>query len=320
VSFKDRAGVNRIVAVTGATGFLGLHLVPALAREGAKIRILARRHFSHEFWSGIEYETIRGSLEDADALARLVDGADTVINVAGLIKAMNRAEFLRGNRDGAAAVAAATRGAAPQARFIQVSTLAARVPDVSDYAGSKRAGEAAVSAAYADAPEQLVIIRPSALYGPWDRATLSIFQTAAKPIVPVPSRGRISITHVTDAAGALARLGMGAGEAGLFALPGGDYRLDEVFAAASKAQGRAGRLVYMPELLLRAAGAGSELVGRLRGAAPVFSSGKVREMLHPDWVVHPAEALPAAVYENSIGLEKGFASTVAWYRAHGWLR
>jgi len=36
--------------------------------------------------------------------------------------------------------------------------------------------------------------------------------------------------------------------------------------------------------------------------------------------VHPAEALPAAVYENSIGLEKGFASTVAWYRAHGWLR
>jgi 2-alkyl-3-oxoalkanoate reductase len=307
----------RLVAVTGATGFLGLHLVAALAREGAKIRILARRDPNHEFWSGIEFETIHGSLEQEDALARLVDGADAVVHSAGLIKAPNRAAFLRANREGAAAVARATRQYAPQARFIAISTLAARMPEISDYAFSKHAGEEVIRAAYAGAESQLVIIRPPALYGPWDKATLSVFQAAALPVVPVLSRGRVTVVHVTDAATALTRLAMGAGEPGLFALPGGNYSMTEVSAAAMRAQGREARLLHVPASVLRAAGAASGLWGRLSGAAPVFSLGKAKEMLYPDWVVHADEAL---AYQPQIGLEDGFASTVAWYRAHGWLQ
>lgn len=309
----------KTVAVTGATGFLGLHLVAALAREGAKIRILLRRDPAHEAWSGIEYETIPGSLEHPDALAQLVQGADAVVHAAGLIRAPNRAAFLRTNRDGAAAVAQATRQHAPEARFIYVSTLAARKPDISDYAFSKHAGEEAIRSIYAGAESQLSIIRPPALYGPWDMATLSIFQAAALPIVPVLSRGRVTVLHVTDAATALARLALGAGEPGLFALPGGNYTLAEVAAEAARAQGRAGRLAHLPGFLLRTAGAVSGLWGRLRGEPPVFSAGKAREMLYPDWTVHADEALPTSVYQPGIELEEGFCATVAWYRAQGWL-
>jgi nucleoside-diphosphate-sugar epimerase len=311
---------RRVIAVTGATGFLGLHLVAALSRAGAKIRILARRDPAHEFWSGIEYETIYGDLADEAALARLVDGADAVVHAAGLIKAQNRAAFLRVNRDGAAAVAKAARLHAPNARFVAVSTLAARMREISDYAFSKRAGEDAIAAVYAGAESQLTIIRPPVLYGPWDKATLSVFQTAALPIVPVLSRGRVTILHVTDAATALAYVALGAGESGLFALPGGNYTLAEVAAEAMRAQGRKASLLHVPGFLLRTAGAASGLWGRLRGAAPVFSVGKAREMLYLDWTVHAGEALPASVYQPAIGLEEGFASTVAWYRAHGWLR
>jgi len=293
--------------------------VAALAREGAKIRILARRDPAHEFWSGVEFETINGSLEQADALARLVDGADAVVHAAGLIKARNREAFLRVNRDGAAAVALAARQHAPKARFIAISTLAARMPEISDYAFSKRAGEDAVRSAYAEHESQLIMVRPPVLYGPWDKATLAIFQAAALPFVPVLSRGRVSVTHVTDAANALARLAMGTGGPGLFALPGGDYCQTEVMAAAMRAQGREAHLLHVPGFVLRAAGAASGLWGALRGEAPVFSAGKAREMLYPDWVVHPDEALPASVHQPNIGLEEGFCSTVAWYRAHGWL-
>jgi 2-alkyl-3-oxoalkanoate reductase len=309
----------RTVAVTGATGFLGLHLLAALAREGANIRILARRDQAPDFAAGIAFETILGSLEDEAALVRLVHGADAVVHCAGLIKAQDRGAFLRANRDGAAALAQAARQHAPQARFIYVSTLAAREPHLSDYAFSKRAGEGAVRAVYAGAESQLVIIRPPALYGPWDKATLPIFQSAVWPVAPVFGRGQVTVLHVADAAAALARLAMGAGGPGLFTLPGTHLGLDAVTAAAARAQGRAARMVHIPPFLLRAAGAASALWGRLRGQAPVFSKGKAREMLFPDWAVSADEALPAAVYQPRIGLDEGFASTVAWYRQQGWL-
>lgn len=309
----------RIVAVTGATGFLGLHLVAALAQEGVRIRILARRDPAHELWSGIEFETIFGSLEDEAALARLVTGADAVVHAAGLIKAQNRDAFLRANRDGTAALARAARQHVPQARFIYVSTLAAREPYLSDYAFSKRAGEEVAQAIYAGVEAQLVIIRPPALYGPWDKATLPVFQAAAWPLAPVLGRGQVTVLHVADAAAALARLAMGAGGPGLFTLPGTYLGLDAVTAAAARAQGRKARMVHVPAFLLRAAGAASALWGRLRGEAPVFSEGKAREMLYPDWAVHADEALTASVYQPRIGLDEGFAATVAWYRQQGWL-
>ena len=104
----------RVVAVTGATGFLGLHLIPALARAGAHIRILARKNPAHPAWAGIAFETVQGNLEDASALERLVTGADAVIHAAGLIKAHSRAEFLRTNQGGSTAIAAATRRYAPR--------------------------------------------------------------------------------------------------------------------------------------------------------------------------------------------------------------
>ncbi len=312
--------MRRIVAVTGATGFLGLHLVKALAREGVLIRILARRDPVHEFWAGIEYETVFGDIADAAALARLVAGADAVVHAAGVIAARSRAEFLAVNRDGAEEMARVARRVAPRARFILVSTLAAREPRISDYAFSKRAGEEAVRGVYAGAEGQLVIIRPPALYGPWDKATLPIFRAAGLPLVPVLSGGRVSVLHVADAAGALAGLAMGAGEAGLFALPGGDFLLREVMAAAALAQGRRARLVQVPAWVVRAAGVVAGLWGRLRGEVLVFSAGKARELLHRDWVVRGDEALPGGVYWPRIGIGEGFGGTVAWYRARGWLR
>jgi 2-alkyl-3-oxoalkanoate reductase len=305
--------VTRTVAITGATGFLGLHLVKTLAGEGAKIRILARRNPAHEFWAGLDFETIYGSLEQPETLARLVTGADAVIHAAGLIKAPNLAGFMKANRDGARAVAIAARLHAPEARFIHVSTLAAREPHISEYAFSKHAGEDAVRSVYMDAEDQLTIIRPPALYGPWDKSTLAIFKAAALPFTPVLSRGRASVLHVTDAAKALAQLALGAPQPGLFALPGGDYSQDDIMTEAARAQGRTARLFHIPAPIVRAAG----IISGLFGKAPIFTAGKARELLHSDWVVHENEALP---YTPQIGLAQGFAETVAWYRHKGALR
>ncbi|GGF47422.1 epimerase [Aliidongia dinghuensis] len=313
---------DRIVAVTGATGFLGRHLVMALGCEGARVRILARRDPAPELWAGVAPEVVMGNLDDPHALDRLVARADAVVHAAGLIKARDRDAFLKTNRDGTRAVAIAARRGAPDARFVAVSSLAAREPQLSDYAASKHAGEEAACAAYADAPGRLVIVRPPAIYGPGDRETLAIFQAASRAVAPVFGSGRAAVVHVSDAAGAIARLALGVGDAGCYALadpnPAG-YALGDLLREAARAVGSNPRLVLIPDGLLLTAGQISAWWGRLGGRAPIFTTGKAREMLHPDWSVPAGEALPAAVYRSKIGIAEGFRETVAWYRAAGWL-
>ncbi|HEY7977123.1 MAG TPA: SDR family NAD(P)-dependent oxidoreductase [Rhizomicrobium sp.] len=312
----------RVVAVTGATGFLGLHLVAELAREGARVRILTRRDPVHDLWRDLALDVVPGGLENVQALERLVAGADAVVHGAGLIKARSLAQFLRTNRDGTHAVAGAARRHAPDARFIAISSLAAREPQLSDYAASKRAGEDVARAAYANAPDKLVIVRPPAIYGPWDRETLAIFKAAAQPIVPLFGKGRAAIVHVATAAAALARLAMGSGDAGLYALadpqPEG-YTMRELLTEAARAMGTHPRFVPLPDRVVMAAGRASALWGAMTGVPPIFTLGKARELLHPDWSISTAERLPPALYQENIGILPGFHETVEWYRRAKWL-
>lgn len=322
-----------IVAVTGATGFLGRHLVSHLIGRGLRVRVLARRPPTHPSWPpewqgldlDLDLDVVGGDLDDHAALDRLVAGAGAVIHAAGLIKARNAAAFLHINADGAAAVAGAARRSSPQARFIHVSSLAAREPGLSDYAASKRAGEDAVAAVYATAAHRLTIVRPPMIYGPGDRETLAIFKTAAQPVIPLVSRGRLAAVHVGDAVATLAALATRpAPLPGTYALadtqPEG-YAMLDMLRQAARAMGRTGTapVLLLPAVLIRLAGGASGLWGRLRGTAPIFTAGKAREILHPDWTVRPQELPPPDVHHPTRGLAEGFRQTVAWYRAAGWL-
>ncbi len=312
-----------LAAVTGGTGFLGLHVVPALAQAGFRLRLLTRHDAAHPALAGLSFESVRGGLDDEAALAALARDADVVVHVAGLIKAHSRAEFLHGNRDGTAAMARATRRAAPRARFILVSSLAAREPRLSDYAFSKNAAEAAARQAFSEATEQLAIIRPPAIYGPWDRETLPLFRACLRPVALLLSDGRAAVIHAQDAAGAIAAMAGDKFRPGLFTLaderPEG-YSMRTLMEAAAYAAGGRPHFVRLPKPLLLAAGFCSGLAGRWRRTAPIFTLGKAREILHPDWSVHPDELLPRGIHTPRFGLKDGFEETAEWYRQAGWLR
>ena len=98
--------MSRLVAVTGATGFVGPHLVSALARHGWKVRLLIRRWAPLPSLAGVEAELVFGDLADERALAQLVTGVDAVIHAAALIKARRPADFFTVNRDGTALLSA----------------------------------------------------------------------------------------------------------------------------------------------------------------------------------------------------------------------
>ena len=306
-----------VVAVTGATGFLGRHLVRVLAADGWTVRVLARRDIIDPEWAGLEPQLVIGGLSDRGALDRLTAGAAVVIHVAGLIKARSRAEFDQTNVEGARQVAEAASAAG--ARLIHVSSLAAREPGLSDYAASKRAGEDAARAASGGT---ISVVRPPAIYGPGDMETLGLFKAAqGAPLLPIlDPRARIVMLHVEDAAAQIAALALRP-TPGVFALSdarAGGYSWTEVMETAARAVGRTARLTRISPWAVRTLARLSEGASLANGKISIFTSGKAREMLHLDWSVADAERIPGAI-ATRYGIDSGFAHSVHWYRAKGFL-
>lgn len=313
---------QNIAALTGASGFLGRALARHLHQDGWRVRVLARRPLDMTLWDGPAPEEVRGDLADQAALGALVEGAGVVIHAAGLVKAKSRADFLAANAEGAANMARATAAKAPDARMVLVSSLAAREPQLSDYAASKRAGEEAVQAILP--PERLAIVRPPAVYGPGDRATLDIFKLATRsPVLPILGApdARLAMVHVEDAAAEIVRLAREGSNPPLSAIGGPKpegYAWPELRDAFSQAAGRPLRLFALPASALVLAGHVAAFSVRLGGEPQVLSPGKAREMLHADWSVSPGE-MAAGARQAQYGLPEGLADTLKWYRAKGWL-
>jgi nucleoside-diphosphate-sugar epimerase len=304
--------VAKRAAITGATGFVGPHLVAALARHGWKLRLLMRRWTPLPSLPGAEAEIVWGDLADEASLRRLVTGADAVVHAAGLIKARHPAEFDAVNREGTARLSAL----APNIPFLLLSSLAAREPQLSPYAASKRAAEEVV----ARRPGRWLAVRAPAVYGPGDRETLAYFRMARRGIALQPDRpdARLSLIHVEDLAEALALALDRAVPPRVYEIddghPGG-YRHADMAAAAAEALGRPVRTLGVGQAPM---GAVARL-NALRPGAQILSPAKVRELYHSDWTVHEHRLAEATGFVARFGLVDGFHHTILWYRRRHWL-
>ncbi|HEY2051934.1 MAG TPA: SDR family NAD(P)-dependent oxidoreductase [Caulobacteraceae bacterium] len=310
--------MNRLAAITGASGFLGRRLVVSFAARGFAVRALVRNPLPPSAWEDAPVEMVRGDLSDTEALGRLAEGAEVVIHVAGAVKAVSEAAFLSVNAHGARAVSEAASRAG--ARMVLVSSLSAREPHLSPYAASKRAGETAAREVLG---EQLSVVRPPAIYGPGDAATLDLFRAAVfSPVLPIPDSpgARLALVFVDDAASAIADLAQASPGPGPFTTGGArplGYSWDEIAHALAAAADRRPSLVRIPPGALLAAGGVADWAQRLTGRPSMFTSGKAREMLHPDWSCSPADE-PPGKRAAPIDLVDGFARSLAWYRRHAW--
>ena len=301
-----------LAAVTGATGFVGPHLIAALARHGWKLRLLIRRWTPLPSLAGVDAEIVWGDLSDEAALRRLVDGTDAVVHAAGLIKARRAEDFQAINCDGTARISSV----AAKIPFLLLSSLAAREPQLSPYAASKRAAEEVV----ARRTGPWLAVRAPAVYGPGDRETLAYFRMATLGFALQPDRpdARLSLIHVEDLAEALA-LSLGRPLPSAVCeidegRPGG-YSHGDMAAAAAGALGRKVRPLRMPRGLI---GAVAGLNG-LRPSAQILTPAKIRELFHPDWVAHDRSLAAATGFAARYDLPEGFRHTIWWYRACGWL-
>lgn len=323
------------VLITGATGFVGSHVVEAFGRHGLPVRVLVRKTSDLRRLPASGVERVEGSLEDVVSLARAVRDADVVVHLAALTRAHTEKEYHRANVLGTANLLDALRRAEPRPRrLVYLSSLAAVGPSIGGipvgsadtprpltaYGRSKLAGEALCLRAAEEF--EVVILRAPAVYGPRDRDLLHFFRLASRGILPVPTGPArpLQLIHVEDLADAVVRAGTAPDAKGIFHVAeSAAYAWPEVVRLVAAAVGVRGRIVPVPAALFRAAGWASETAGRITGRASIFDRDKARELLAPGWLCDVEPARRAFGFEPRVALPEGLSGTARWYRTEGWL-
>ena len=304
---------DSVIAVTGASGFVGGHILTQLQNAGLQSRLLVRN--PDKLKSSGEFALIRGSLTNQAALDRLMDGVTAVIHCAGSVRGVTREQFDRANVDGTGACARAASEAGVS-RFLLISSLAAREPGISPYAASKKQGEEVV--ARQAGKMGVTIFRPPAVYGPGDKELLPLLRIMAKGYVPiVGSRdARFSFIYVADLAEAvLAWLGTAEPPKRVFEIDDGKeggYGWLDFAETVAGITGKPVKPLRIPSAVLGLPAAVNYLMGRLSLYSPMLTPGKVRELSHPDWVCRmaPDRGLPG--WQPRHTLREGLLKTPGW--------
>ncbi len=317
----DTQEAFRTVALTGGTGFVGGHILDRLCAKSWRVKALSRRAGQLDRADG-SVTGITGTLGSSDALDALVSDADIIIHCAGLLSASRSQDFHTANAEGTANLVRAVLASARQPRFILVSSLAAREADLSPYAASKHAGEQVLQRLGAALPWS--IVRPPAVYGPGDRATLMLFRQLAKGIGLLPNaRGRFSMIYVEDLADAIVALASSPhGQGQILEVDDGTpegYSWSEVAAIAERSLGQRVRTFVIPKPIQHLISAAGAVTNALTGRPPMLSEGKIRELAHDDWICRDHPLGDVIGWQPKVDFARGFAKTLAWYKAEGWI-
>ena len=308
--------MKQTIAITGATGFIGRRICHRLLEAGYRVRALVRTPKKAREQLPVVVELVEGSLADADSLGRLVSDAQAVVHCAGAVRGTTREQFDRVNVAGVRSLLRVLESRQEPPRLLALSSLAAREPELSHYAASKRAGEE-VLVNEAQRVRWLAL-RPPAVYGPGDTELLPLFRTMSRGFAPVPGApdARFSMLFVDDlAAAVLAWLKCDSPGGGIHTLEdghAGGYDWREVADIVTGISGRKVRLMPVPEWLLDIVAGLNSLAASVLGYAPMLTPEKLRELRHPDWVCD-SEALQAEIdWRPQFGLEAGLRATPGW--------
>lgn len=324
-----------LAIVTGASGFVGSHVVDELVRRGARVRCLVRARSSRRWLEGKPVEIVVAPLDDPHRLASALEGADWIVHAAGTTHAQSAGEYHEANVKRTETLLRAVIEACPGLRrFLFVSSQAAAGPSpdgrpvveeqlpqpVSTYGESKLRAEKLTMLLRERLP--VTAVRPPGVYGPRDTAFLRAFVAAKRHVIPVLRKGgRFSLIHAEDLAAAIWLLltdDRAVGEV-FFASSPDTTDYEEFGAILSEAADTWGVRVTPPLFLLAAGALVGEAVGAITGRAPFLNREKLREITSGDWICSSAKLHSRLGWEPEVPLRDGILATWEWYREAGWV-
>ncbi|SER00895.1 Nucleoside-diphosphate-sugar epimerase [Nitrosomonas sp. Nm51] len=276
--------MQKLVAVTGATGFIGNRLISKLVNEGWQIIALSRSKRNNT--KSIQW--VHGDLNNRTALAELTQDASAVIHCAGAVRGCSFDDFVHTNVTGTKNLLDIVIQHNNHPRFLLISSLAARQPELSWYSKSKILAEQEVISNSASLA--WTIFRPTAVYGPGDKELKPLFKATRNGLLPVVGKlnNRFGLIHVDDLIRAI-QLWLDSEKPcnGIFELDDGTpngYSFESLANLAQEVWKRPVRCIMIPHFLIQNIAVLNLWLARLLRYSPMLTPGKVNELQHHDWV------------------------------------
>ncbi len=322
------------IAVTGATGFIGSHLVEALVGGGHEVTCLARSPEKARELSALPVRFVFGSLDSIPALACLVESQDVVVHAAGLTKAPTAQEYIRVNVGGTENLLSVIRGdGADLKRFVFFSSSEAMGPSpgglpltedidprpFSAYGRSKVLAEKCLVSLSGRVP--VTVIRPPTVYGPRDKDLAILFRLVGKGLLPlVFPPPAYSVVYVKNLVAGICRAieRPQEGTRSYFFTDGPASSWLDFGEMIARALHRRTLKLRVPLFAVRAFALAAGLLNSLTGNSGILSREKIQEMCG-SWVVSDERARRELDYRPAFSTEQGITETASWYKSQGWL-
>jgi dihydroflavonol-4-reductase len=335
------------VLVTGGSGFIGTHLIAALAARGDDVACLVRKTSKVEHLRAMGARLVFGDVTDADSVAAAIDGQEVVYHVAGLTRALTVQQFYKVNRQGVAYVAKACAARQTPPVLICVSSLAAAGPaidgrprvesdppePISRYGRSKRSGERAAEHFADQVP--ITIVRPPIVLGEGDQLSLPLFRSVIRfhlHLTPGLTPQRFSLIHADDLVELLilaAERGRrlppltngnnSSGEGYYFAACGEDPTYADLGRLVAKSAGRWVFVLPAVMPMIRSMAALNEAISQVRHEPAIVNIDKAREIAAGSWLCSAQTAKEQLGFTVAAPLIDRLRQTSEWYRREGWL-
>ncbi len=322
--------------VTGASGFIGSHLVETLLAENIDVRCLVRSTSNLAWLLGKDVEFVSADCRDLDSVCEAVRDVDLVFHLAGVVRARDLDEYFQVNCLGARNLIQACLRVNPELkRFVFMSSQAVGGPSpdqhpliesdtpvpISAYGWSKLLAEKEVLAEAERLP--VVVLRPSPVYGPRDKNFFSLFKMIHLGLRPVLGEQQrfLHLIYVKDLVeGCLQAAGVPEACGKIYFLAE-DRRFswEDIGRIISTASARQTRQFRIPVSLSRTISGLAELWAGLVGKAALVNRDKVREMLARFWLCDTSRAKQELEFKIRFPLEIGAREAYRWYRRQGWL-
>ena len=324
------------VLVTGATGFTGGHLARALAASGDHVRALVR-HPSPDIAANLpDVEVVTGDLRDAASLERAAEGVEIVYHIAAIYRqaGLRDNEYRAVNAEAVRTVIHAAKAGGAR-RVVHCSTVGVhgdvehppanedaplRPGDI--YQETKLEGERVAREAARETGLDVVIARPTGIYGPGDRRLLKLFRGVARRRFVILGDGEIfyHLTYIEDLVEGFRLCGTVPAAAGrTYILAGGEVTtLNALIGLIASEAGVRPPRVHLPVWPFWTAGALCEVVCSPFGIEPPLYRRRV-DFFTKSRAFDISRARAELGYAPQIGLRDGIRRTLAWYRQAGWI-